>query len=411
MKLFLSIIWIFYLCPLFAQVDDEINTPLKHLQQAERLYAKNYCGEALNYVNKTIAAQMNNWEAYQLRARIYQCLHTYDKAISDYSILLLWQPENREFLFSRGELRYKEKQYQLALEDLRKSLELPPQETNQVFFSSNPGENGISGITTMATMEAELYNLLGLCFHQLENYDSAIYSFSRAINQKKESRFLNNRALTFEAMGKWSEAVKDYEEALAIEPDNEMAKYNLAICYGKIGEFSKQEKLFQTLGRGRALPEIFVLKGVNAYQLEKYKLAVAYYDSAIQLDNSEDEYYIYRGQANEKAGENDQAINDFKKAIRLSSTNPSAYFGLGNTYYGINQLDSAKLCYDLAIVYDNTYYNAYLNRGICYLRELDLKNACKDLSFAMNGGLKEAKALFEKKCKNNGEHPDLNSSN
>ncbi len=380
-----------------AQTDYE-QSPIWHFKKADQLYNKNNCEEALTHINKTIAAQMDNWEAYLLRARIYECLRINDKAITDYSVLILWQPENLEFRFNRGELRYKEKKYDQAVQDLRKALLLPAQETNQILFSSNPGEKGISGVSTVSTLHAEIHNYIGLSYHELGKYDSALSFFTDAINLKNDPRYISNRALTYEAMELWQQAINDYERALQLNSENEIARYNLVLLYGKLGQLKKQKKLLNNLGTERELPEIHVFKGVNAYNSGNYKLAIAYYDSAIQLNKKDASYFIYRGQAYQKAKKTNKAISDYKQALIIDDTNPSTYFGLGNTYYSSNVLDSAKICYDLAILYDSTFYKAYLNRGIIYLREGKTGQACKDLSKAQEGNLEEAGSLYQRKC-------------
>ncbi len=400
MKKFVVILFCFIVQVAWSQ-NDEILTPEKHFRLADKLFAENNCESALDHVNKTIAFRVDDWDAYELRAMIYECLGKFEKALTDYSILVYQFPERAEFLFSRGELNYRNAKYEAAIDDLTKALELPVTETNKVYFSIATGDQGISGISTIKTMQAEMHNYIGLSFHELGEYDSAIYHFTVSIGYFQNSQYFNNRALSYMEMGNLEAATRNYEQALSINKYDQVAQYNLISLYGKQKKFKEQEVLLNEIGMDVKLPEIHVFKGVSAFQKGDYRNAIDYYDRAINLDKENEEYYIYRGQAYEKLKRLERAQNDYRHAIELKQNSSGAYFGLANTYYKMNELDSAIMGYDLAILYDPNFDKAYLNRGITYLRKKEFTKACPDIMKAKEYGLPEAEEMFRLKCNEN----------
>lgn len=381
---------------LFAQLKEDIS-PEKHYQQAEKLLSRGDCPQALKHINKVIAAKPGS-EAYRLRASIHECAGDLNAAVTDLSILVHSHPEDPEYLFSRGVLLYRTGKFRSAIADLRKSIQFPLNETNTVFYKTGVGKSGISGLSTLETMQAEVYNYIGLAFHGLHRYDSAIASFNQAIATGKNAQFFNNRAMAYEQSGGIRQAIADYEQALKLDEHNQVAIYNLITLYGNLQHHKKQKALLARLDTDEKLPEIYIFKGATAYQAGDYHTAVAEYDSAIAVNNKNEEYFLYRGQAYGKLKRYDKAIEDFKTAIALAAGYPNAYFNLANVYFNTNNLDSALLNYNLAILYDPEYANAYMNRGIVYLRKKDRENACENLSKAGKNGLQEAVALYNEEC-------------
>ena len=71
------------------------------------------------------------------------------------------QPEFTEALWNRAVLRYQIEHYELANEDFYKLLELPENETNAIYFTQKYPDKGVSGVGTLETMRAQIYNYSG----------------------------------------------------------------------------------------------------------------------------------------------------------------------------------------------------------------------------------------------------------
>lgn len=66
-------------------------------------------------------------------------------------------------------------------------------------------------------------------------------------------------------------------------------------------------------------------RGQCFYCLQNIPLALSDFDRAIHLENRNYQFYLWRGSAYAKIGKDDQAINDYEKAVRLNPSLIEAY--------------------------------------------------------------------------------------
>lgn len=161
-------------------------------------------------------------------------------------------------------------------------------------------------------------------------------------------------------LNKLEEALKNYEQAAALEPQNVMIKVNYASILMKNNELRKSLDLVNELGN----------EG-NFINTSLYQEMIA------ELGNR----FLATGKMKE-------AIPLLKKVIAFDPENPDAWLNLGSTYFGINQLDQALESFKKVLELNKDYAVAHSNIGLVYLSkyEADQKN-----SF-----LKQALDAFEK---------------
>jgi len=94
-----------------------------------------------------------------------------------------------------------------------------------------------------------------------------------------------------------------------------------------------------------------------------------------------------RGILNYIARDQDAAINDFNKALRLGSNNVFAYVGRGLAYSAIGSKQEAIADYTKAIAVNDAHAPAYYNRGVMIYNLGNTKEAMPDL--------RKAAELFE----------------
>ena len=84
-------------------------------------------------------------------------------------------------------------------------------------------------LTRLEPGSASHYAKLGFCQYQLENFTLAVGSYVKAIalDNTQPSRYYN-LGLAFEALQNWKGALKAFEQARLIDPEND--KYSLAIA-------------------------------------------------------------------------------------------------------------------------------------------------------------------------------------
>ena len=389
---------------IFAQNSYQLNTRefrfTKNYQLGLTAFNKEDFQAAEFYLNACLNQQPRNREALMLRAMCRQQTNQTNGAISDYSLLIKIEPNHAEALYSRGLLFYKKKQYEPASKDFARMLELPQTETQAVFYKTGVNEQGISGVATMNTMKADIYNYLGLCSYNMNKFQDALEYFDEAITRfEDDADFYINRGLTFEATGQTIRAIEDFTKALEIQPGNEIAKYNLARMQS--GQPEGDESIASYTDIIESNPEFseaYFNRGLAYYNSKQYRSAMADYNRALALDSSRAEAWYNRALVKQQLKDMYGALSDLDHATDLQPNFEKAWHGKGIVLTKMGQYQNAISMYDLAIHYDPNYALAHYNRGIAKLNLKQNQEACKDFNDALRLGLNMANKIVEEKC-------------
>ena len=175
------------------------------------------------------------------------------------------------------------------------------------------------------------YLKLGLEYYEKGKYDLAIKNYNEAIKlNPRDADTYNNRGLAYDALENYNLAIKDYNKAIKL--DSKDADY-------------------------------YNIRGLAFYELEEYDRAIKDYNKAIKLDSKDADYYNNRGLAFYELEEYDRAIKDYNKAIKIDPNNTEYYKNRGSAYEVIGKYDSAIEDYKKAGKLGN-FLIAKLNRYI-----------------------------------------------
>ena len=87
---------------------------------------------------------------------------------------------------------------------------------------------------------AAAYNNLGLVYEQKGNYEEAIKNFDRAIDlNPNDASAYGNRGTAYGQKGDYEEAIADYTQAIGLNPNDATAHYNRGITYGQKGDYEE----------------------------------------------------------------------------------------------------------------------------------------------------------------------------
>ena len=125
-----------------------------------------------------------------------------------------------------------------------------------------------------------------------------------------------------------------------------------------------------------------MLFALTTRQVETWRDSEALWSHVIQLHPRSDAGYISRGNARGEAGRIQDALGDFRTAVRLGSRRGGLYDGLGNAYGSLGKPDSAIVMFDRALELDPTLSRTYYNRAIAKLRVGRPQEALADLERA-----------------------------
>lgn len=131
--------------------------------------------------------------------------------------------------------------------------------------------------------------------------------------QNKTANSLIGEGVELYDAGKYSEAVKKYEEALKIEPGNTLALLEASLAYTN---------------------------------LKQYKKCIEYCDQIIASQSEPDHIvhaYMNKGTAYDLSGEKDKAIETYKAGLKIQPGAYLLYYNLGYTYLTNQDIENAEL--------------------------------------------------------------------
>lgn len=235
-------------------------------------------------------------------------------------------PKVIQAYINRGNMKRSLKDYEGALEDYQKAIELKPE-------------------------FAYPYNNRGIVNADLKNYTQALADFNKAI--ELFPRYVEgycNRADMKVEMGDYQGALADFNKAIEIKPDHASA-YND--------------------------------RGTLRYMFRDYTGAIEDFSKAIKWNPNHWEAYNNRGNTKNILQDYRNAISDFEKCIVLNPELPDAYNNRGYAKNNLKDYEGALLDLGKAIQLRPEFAEAYNNRAIAYVNLRDYKTATQDLNKAI----------------------------
>lgn len=286
---------------------------------------------------RAIQAGGSQWQTHYYRGVFYLYGATVDaeRAIAEYSNALIYNPFAVDALNERGLARYQLGQYVDARADFERTIAI------------NPAYD-------------YAYNNIGLLESRLGNKEAAYTAYSKSLEIRKTALTLNNRGLVLYDLGRYEEAIADYSEAIALNP--QVAGY-------------------------------YANRAQAHYMLNNRDSALADVQEALKIDESARAYF-YRGRIALDARDYQAAIEDFNRAIELDGKNADAFYRRGLAYLELEEFDSAKSDFDTAIVLNPSFSDVYYWRGLNSFYQANYTAAIADMSEYLKAEPQDALAYY-----------------
>lgn len=123
--------------------------------------------------------------------------------------------------------------------------------------------------------------------------------------------------------------------------------------------------------------DIYII-GYSFFQLENDKKAIEMYDKAILKGLDEDYIYLFKGLAYRYDNQIDKSITNFKLAIEKNPLGQKNYTELGNSFYFLEQYDSALVYYYKARDLEYELGDAYFKIPFIYHVKGDYEKALEE---------------------------------
>lgn len=236
----------------------------------------------------------------------------YEKAIEAFNKAESKGLKLYELFVFRGYAYHETKQYQKAISDASKAIEFEP--ARMLAYELRAGVHYAMGNSAEAIKEftdgltkvegaekAKLQKARGIFLLKLGRREDAISDLSQAVTLGHTSAVLYHyRGRAYSELGRYELAIQDYSEALKIEPDHDRSLRGRGWVYGCIGEFEKSLVDFNQLLEKS--PKDVLTHGMRGY---------------VRLE----------------AGDREGGLTDLIYALEHGSKDPWTFLNAANAYY------------------------------------------------------------------------------
>jgi len=361
--------------------------------------------------NQYLKIHPESEEARFYRANAYSFLGENNKAIKEYNSIIVKNPSNINALISRAHFFKKSKQYNKAIFDLQTANSLD---------------------TNCIKCNIELSEL----YLDMKNYSQAMKIANELILKHPQSEEAYNlRGEVYAMQNLNSQAIKNYNKALAIRPNYKKASINLQRLRQKLNNENPEIEAFTELIKKSPLKASnFYYRGMEREKVFDIKNALDDYSKAINLHYGNDEVYLKRANLYEKFNEKEKALADYNiyiqnhpweinvitnrinlleklnqlkfaeedlnKVIKMQPQNIEFYRKRSTLLIEKREYDKALFDLQNIVRLDSTDNKADFEYGkILYEQMNNPKKGCIRIAKAENKGNKEAEKYFAEKCK------------
>lgn len=267
---------------------------------------------------------------------------------------------------ARGQVRFDlaERDFTNAIDDLCIQRRSRDAKNSGASISESSGDNR----DDLDDVIADIYVLRADIRVRHSECNAAIADCNKAIQlgSKKATVYLL-RGLALRGLYKPSEAARDFEEAIRLEPNFGSAYIRLSDTLNDLGDHRRAiVRLNQAMRLMGESADLLSARGRAKYSGEEPHAAIQDFYAAIELDPNNADIYNWRGQAYFKLGDHDGAMKDFEHALKLDPLNKYARFNRAQLFYDMGDREKAIADCTSALVSDPNWFQPRYLRGSIY---------------------------------------------
>lgn len=298
-------------------------------KQAIEYFNKDEREKGYDLLNKAIGLNPTFQDA--LYARSYYLMEDdkVERALRDYDLLVLLNPEKAELYLYRGQANLALEQYEEAEEDYLLAYELDSTNT-------------------------DILNALGSLYFILDDYEEALSYFEASLAQEAQQVYpIYYQTYTFYYQKKYDLALKTIRKAQKIDPKDWDLKRLEALIHIEKNNFKYALDIYEAMKKQEVefLVEDFLHWGRIYYKMNNYADAVFTLETPEEHDNAE--IYYYLAKTHYKDRDSDAALLQMNRAIELADTlsedTAPFYYDRAVIHYRLRNLELAKKDYLYAL--------------------------------------------------------------
>jgi tetratricopeptide (TPR) repeat protein len=328
---------------------------------------------AIAYLEKTVAQNNKNAEAWQMLGGLYHKQKEYSKALDAYNAALPMLKDNKGGLRRvRALILYQLQRYPEAIEEFAKTAE-------------------------EGAVDADLHYFWGCSLSNSDKLDEALEHLKLAISlQAKYWPAYFQCAKIYQKKGQYGESIRSYNEMQDLGYRGYELNFGLAESQQKLKDYDKAIFNYtEAIKQSPQYAEAYVKRSEVRMQKGAYSAAIDDMNQGISL-SPQAVYYKQRGLLYARFGKYTEAVKDISQAITLEPQNYAFYYERGMVQMQQKGLDEAIVDFGEAIKRKSDYGEAYYQRAQCYAMLARNKNSLSDYNNAVKLLPKEAWVYYHR---------------
>jgi tetratricopeptide (TPR) repeat protein len=196
-----------------------------------------------------------------------------------------------------------------------------------------------------------------------------------------------NRGNYYLATQQYEKALKDYETAIRIKPNNSDPYYNISLIHNYNKRYKRAVEVLDTaIMVNKSDYSLFTARAKNLSLLGKNKRALKDFNRAIEIFDSDPMTYLNRGICHFAFNDWDKAYSDFSKAAAIEPRLPDAFNNMGYVHIRKGENQEALKMFRKTLSLQPNHPNALLNISQVHFGEGDLEKASEFAKRAQNAG-------------------------
>lgn len=251
----------------------------------------------------------------------------------------------------------------LAVPELNAGDTLVLVEQLQTQFAEKTGASATAGAAQFPTLAYERHEIMDNARKALVHAEF----FGPGSRTAFDSVSLNISGDQYYQQGDIEQAMREFNLALALDPENVNVYNSLGVCHGINGELDKALEAFGAASRLDPDEVMPIYNTGYAHMLKKeYEKALKYFRKAEQINPSVFELAFQTGRACLATGNPDAARPYLETATRLYPQSSAAFRFLGECYHQLDRLSDAESAYKTALKLNPEDADALSTLGYIY---------------------------------------------
>jgi tetratricopeptide (TPR) repeat protein len=370
----------------------EPNNATYHFGLAEAYAAQQNFQDALPYYKTATDLKPDYIAAWIAWGDAQRSVNDYENAVKSYTEAIAIDRNSHAAYYGRARAEAHLEMSREAVQDLRQAIILYP--TYIQMAKSEPDFDKIRE-ETGSILSAAQHNQEG---NQLANegkLEEAIREYLEALKlDPTNAAYHANQGDVYRRLQQLGDAEEEYRRAIRYDMENDSYHYRLAGFYYDQGKFdSAIEEYERALAINDEKPTYHSGLGDAYRQMDVPEKAGEAYEQAIRLDQSNASYHARLADIYYRQGKQEDALRKYLEAIRLDEENYMYHYGLARVYYALDEPQEAIQSYQAAIKLNPEYGEAYCGLGQAYQKSKQRQDAieafeqCRDVS--QDEGLKK----------------------